>query len=119
MRLFSRRHRAMMSLPSSNYNSGRGAVTPRPFLLTEGKMSVEALSWVFQHSESTLGSRHVLLSIANHAKSDGTGAWPSVATIARESKLSIRQVQYCLVSLVKIGELRVSRGDGPHGCNLY
>jgi hypothetical protein len=81
-------------------------------------MSVQAISWVLDHSESRLGPRHVLISIANHAKSDGTGAWPSVSTIAREAHLSIRQVQYCLVSLAKLGELRVSSG-GPHGCNLY
>jgi len=87
--------------------------------LSGGVVSVQAISWVFEHSKSRLGPRHVLLSIANHAKSDGTGAWPSVSTIAREAKLSIRQVQYALVTLSKLGELRVSRGKGPSGCNLY
>jgi hypothetical protein len=80
-------------------------------------MSVEALSWVFQHSEARLGARHVLLSIANHAKSDGTGAWPSVETIARESKLSVREVQYCLTTLVEMGELVITRR--ARACNLY
>jgi hypothetical protein len=96
-----------------------GATTLGYLPLGGEAMSVEALSWVFQHSESSLGSRHVLLSIANHAKSDGTGAWPSVPTIARESRLSVRQVQRCFTVLVNLGELRLSKETGPHGCNLY
>lgn len=82
-------------------------------------MSVQAISWVLDHSESRLGPRHVLISIANHAKSDGTGAWPSVSTISHEARLSEREVRYALRELEKSGELRTSRGKGPHGCNLY
>lgn len=98
---------------------GAGAVTPAPFLLTEGNLSVQAISWVLDHSESRLGPRHVLISIANHSKSDGTGAWPSVSTIARESKLSEREVRYALRELEKSGELKTQKGKGPRGCNLY
>ena len=82
-------------------------------------MSVQAISWVFEFSESRLGPRHVLLSIANHAKADGTGAWPSVRRICHEAKLSEREVRYALRELEKSGELQTRVGVGPRGCNVY
>ena len=82
-------------------------------------MSVQALTWVFENSQSKLADRHVLLSIANHAKNDGTGAWPSIATIARESRLSETSVHRSIRELVKTGELSVEVGQGPYGTNLY
>jgi hypothetical protein len=61
----------------------------------------------------------VLIAIANHAHPDGTGAWAKVATLAHESRLSEREVQYAQVELKKIGELGVENGAGPYGTNLY
>ncbi len=57
------------------------------------------MSWVLKHSEETLGRRLVLLVLADHAKEDGTCSWPSVATIAKEARLSERQAQYALRGL--------------------
>jgi len=57
--------------------------------------------------------------IGNHARSDGTGAWPSIHTLAKESRLSDRTVQRCIAVLAKSGELRVSKSAGPYGANLY
>jgi hypothetical protein len=74
---------------------------------------------VLDYSEARLGAKLVLISIANHAKRDGTGAWPSVATIAREAGLSDRQVQNLLPDLEKLGELRIDREAGPYGTHLY
>lgn len=82
-------------------------------------LSVQAISWVIDESKHKLGNLVVLLMIANHAKSDGSGAWPSVPTLARESRMSERQVQRCIRLLEKSGELQVSNGTGPHGCNVY
>src|ERR1039458_6659087 len=82
-------------------------------------MSVQALSWVFDFSESTLAARHVLLSIANHAKANGTGAWPSVKRIAKEARVHERTVQRCLDELIELDELKVQWEKGPHGTNLY
>lgn len=82
-------------------------------------MSVQAISWVLENSESRLGARHVLISIANHAQSDGTGSWPSIATIGRESKLSEREVRYALRELEEMGELHTEIASGPRGCNMY
>lgn len=100
---------------------GRYAASCRPSisLMPEGILSVQAISWVLEHSESRLGPRHVLISIANHAKSDGTGSWPSVQTISHEARLSEREVRYALRELEKSGELQTLKGAGPHGCNLY
>jgi hypothetical protein len=80
---------------------------------------VQAISWVMDHSRSRLGARLVLLSIANHAHADGTGAYPSKATIGREAGLSPRQVQRLLPELVALGELEVAEGKGPGGAHLY
>jgi hypothetical protein len=88
-------------------------------LLCGGFLSVQAISWVIDNSKQNLGPFIVLLMIANHARSDGTGAWPSVATIARESRLSERQTRYCLRKLEQSGELQTQIKAGPHGTNTY
>lgn len=82
-------------------------------------MSVQALTWVLENSESRLGPRHVLISIANHADRLGKGAYPSIRTIAREARLSEREVQYAIPVLVKSKELSVEKGKGPGGTNVY
>ncbi len=82
-------------------------------------MSVQALSWVFDFSKSSLAARHVLLSIANHAKANGTGAWPSVSRLSREANVSESTVHRSIKELQDLGELSVEVGAGPHGCNLY
>jgi hypothetical protein len=68
-------------------------------------VSVQALSWVLENSEARLADRLVLVSLADHAKSDGTAAWPSIDTIARHARLSRRQVQYSLAALEAAGAI--------------
>jgi hypothetical protein len=82
-------------------------------------MSVQAMSWVLEHSESRLGARCVLLSIANHADREGRNAWPSVKTIAIESRLGEREVQYAVKTLKQLGELEVTPGGGRGRPNTY
>jgi len=82
-------------------------------------MSVQAISWVLDCSTSKMASRHVLISIANHADKHGKNAWPSIATIAQEAKLSERHVTRCLSVLVGKKELAIEIGAGPYGTNLY
>ena len=79
-------------------------------------MSVQAMTWVLEFSESRLGARHVLISIANHADRTGRNSYPSVRTIARESRLSEREVQYAVPDLVKLGDLYVERTLIPGAC---
>lgn len=85
----------------------------------ERKLSIQAIAWVLDHSESSRSARHVLISIANHANKFGYGAYPSLATIASESKITRETVPSCVRELERIGEVTVRRGAGPHGCNLY
>ena len=97
-----------------------GGVPRYPALpLRGGALSVQAISWVLTHSKSKLGARLVLLSIANHARDDGTGAWPSIATLTKESLMSEREVRYCLRSLERCGELQTQIRCGPYGTNMY
>jgi hypothetical protein len=65
-------------------------------------VSVHVLSWVFQNSEAEAGERLVLLVLANFADESGL-SWPGVARIAREARLSERQVQRCLRKLERDG----------------
>jgi hypothetical protein len=74
--------------------------------------------WVMDHSKARLGDRLVLLAIANHAREDGTNAWPSVAQIAREARVTPRSVQRSMRVLETLGELIVEPGAGFRGTNL-
>ena len=78
-------------------------------------MSVQAMSWVIDNAEVGGGNLLVLLMVANHTMSDGTRAFPSVPTLARECRMSERQVQRILRSLVLAGHLEVTskKRGGP------
>lgn len=76
------------------------------------------MSWVLRNSEETLGSRLVLLVLADHASDDGTGAWPSVDTIAREARMTRRAVQYALRGLEERGAI-VAAGKSKQGTVIY
>lgn len=58
-----------------------------------------------------------MYSVANHCDAAGQGAYPSVFTMARETRLSERQVQRSIQNLQVIGELEVLPGLGPRGTN--
>lgn len=89
---------------------------------TETAVSVQAMSWVFDHSESRGLDRLVLLVIANRVNEkahDGDAfCWPTQAVIANEAKCSERSVRRSLDELKKIGELEVVH-QGQHHPNLY
>ncbi len=70
-------------------------------------MSVEAISWVLNHSTTIGTHRLVLIGIANHADPDGANAWPAIATLARYARVSERTVQRCLADLVEHDHLSV------------
>ena len=82
-------------------------------------MSVQAMSRVWSESMSGGSERLVMLAIANYACAAGTGAWPSVATLAVDCRISVRSVQRIIRRLEEIGELRVHRSAGPGGAHLY
>src|SRR6266851_5018714 len=82
-------------------------------------MSWQAVTWVLENSEATLGSRLVMISIASHANREGKNAFPSMETIGLETLMSEREVRYCVRALEELGELRVIRGIGRGKPNNY
>jgi hypothetical protein len=115
-----------MSAPVSHelVELGAGCLHTQPHLLQERNLSVQAISWVIEKSRHKGNSFVVLLMIANHAKSDGSGAWPSIKTLSKESRISERTVQRTIRRLTRYqhgfhSELTIDKGKGPHGCNLY
>jgi hypothetical protein len=82
-------------------------------------VSVQALSWVLNESRATLGSRLVLLSIANYADEKGMNSWPKVPVIAKQARISERQVQNCFKTLECLGELVIKRGEGYNGSHRF
>lgn len=82
-------------------------------------MAIEVISWVLEHSESRNGARLVLIAIAERAKPNGTGAWPSVKDLMKRANLAERSVQNGIQELERLGELKVGWNKGPNGSNLY
>ena len=82
-------------------------------------MSIQAMNRVWQHSRAKGSELLLLLAIADFAKDDGSGAWPSVETLAHKTRLSDRNVQYLVDKLVAAGELDVKQGVGRGRANVY
>lgn len=82
-------------------------------------MAIEVISWVLEHSKSRNGARLVLIAIAERAKPNGTGAWPSIKDLMKRANLAERSVQSGIKELERIGELKVGWNKGPGGSNLY
>src|SRR5690606_7327000 len=81
--------------------------------------SIQAMTRVWADSAAGGSELLVLLAIANYAKTDGTGAWPSVRTLAADARVSPRSVQRIIQRLEGRGELRIHRNAGPGGAHLY
>lgn len=73
-------------------------------------MSIRALEWALKYAPISTATEHlVLIGLADHAKEDGTAAWPSQARLADYARCSDRQVRRCLRSLEEAGT--ILRGD--------
>jgi hypothetical protein len=98
-----------------------GAASPNlsPFPFREGSLSWQAVTWVLENSEATLGSRLVMICIGSHANREGLEACPSLNSIAKETLLSPREVVYCIQALEESGELHIDRGGGRGNPNRY
>lgn len=81
-------------------------------------MSVQAMGRVFQYSELNGLPYYVLLVIANH-ETEERGAFPSIDTIAWETRSTPRGVQKAINVARRAGELAVQVQGGPRGTNLY
>jgi len=76
-------------------------------------VAIECMVWVLElEGEVTTNEKFVLLGIANHAQPNGAGAFPSLETLARYTRLSKSTVQRCVKKLVERGLLTKSSGNG-------
>ena len=73
-------------------------------------MSAEAVTVVLHHSKTEGTTKLVLWGIANH-HSD-SGAWPSIATLAKYAQVSERRVQQIIRDLARIGEITIEEQGG-------
>jgi pyocin large subunit-like protein len=90
-------------------------------------MSVEAISWALnlapvpadRSGRPSSACKFVLVGLANHAGPDGSGAFPSVATLVRYTGLSERTVRACLDRLESGGIIRpATRTSSQRGSSV-
>jgi hypothetical protein len=77
-------------------------------------MSWQATNWVIEKSRHKGSALLTMLCIANCANEDGSDAFPSKERLARDTRLSERQIARILEQLEKSGELAVKRSTGRH-----
>lgn len=82
-------------------------------------MSVQATTWVWEHSESRGTSRLVLLAIADAANREGKQSFQSAASIARMTGASMRSVWRAIDELVDLGELAKAGKHGQYQTTVY
>lgn len=82
-------------------------------------MSVQATTWVWEHSLAAGTDRLVLLAVADAANREGEGSWQSVETLARMARVSPRTVQRALKSLEALGELEATGTHGRYQTRVY
>ena len=75
-------------------------------------MSIHLASMVWKTELGSANVKAVAMKLADCANDDGRNIWPSVATIARETELSIRTVQMMLRKLEGMGILKVAERGG-------
>jgi hypothetical protein len=79
-------------------------------------MSIAVMNWVWANSPTSGNERLVLLALADAcSRDDGSGCWPSAATIARKANISDRTVRRVITRLEADGHLVVHRGGGRAG----
>ena len=82
-------------------------------------MSIFVLDWVWKNSGHKGSELLLLLAVADFANEDGGGAYPSIPSLAKKSRLSRRQVQRVLHHLEESGELAIEYGAGEKRQNYY
>lgn len=70
------------------------------------------MSAVIDNSRQKGSALLLLLMIANHAHADGTNSFPSIETLAKECRMSVRQIIRLVATLERSGELQVERSAG-------
>src|SRR4051812_20964302 len=81
-------------------------------------MSIEVSTYVWRHSAQKGSGLLLLLAIADIADHSGV-AFPSITTLASRMRMSTRTTQRLIGALQATQELRIRRGEGRNGTNLY
>jgi len=82
-------------------------------------VSWQATTWVVKHSQHKGSALLTMLMLANHAGPDGGTIYPSLATLAAETRLSRRQVIRIIDRLLESGELVQIPGLSYAGTRMY
>lgn len=82
-------------------------------------MSVQATTWVWDHSQARGTDRLVLLAIADAANKYGHRSCQSAATLADMCKISSRTAQRSIQKLLDDGEIRLEGKDFKYQTNVY
>jgi predicted ArsR family transcriptional regulator len=67
---------------------------------------------VWEHSDAEGTARLVLLALADHADDETRASWPSVAHIARKTRVSPATARRQLHALQELGEIRIQQNAG-------
>lgn len=82
-------------------------------------MSIQAVAWVLDHSQSRGIARLVLISLANH-HNGGTGQCnPGYRRIAREAGIARGTISNAIARLVELGEIEVEEPGTSHKSARY
>lgn len=82
-------------------------------------MSVQATTWVWEHSKSTGSDRLVLLAIADAANREGAQSFQSAPSLAKMTGLSVRTVWRSIDALISLGELSKEGRQGEYQTTVY
>jgi hypothetical protein len=73
----------------------------------EQRMAIEIITEVWKHSKASGSDLLVLLAIADNANETTRTGFPGIKLLAQKSRISERNVQYCIATLKDLGELEV------------
>ncbi len=82
------------------------------------RMSIKIMSHIWEYGPDDKHELLVLLALADYSNDKGE-SWPSVASIARKSRLSVRGVQTVCTRLIASKWLRIDMRKGRSGSNRY
>jgi len=82
-------------------------------------MSLRVRAYVAKHSKLTRSVKALLLQIAHYSGDDGTGAYPSIATLQKDCGISPSTVHRALKEARQSSELAIQYNLGTNGTNLY
>ncbi|GLL08026.1 hypothetical protein GCM10017581_097860 [Dactylosporangium matsuzakiense] len=83
------------------------------------RVSLKAMTWVWDHAQVGGSDLLLLLAIADNADDTGANAWPSIATLARKCRVDERTVQRIIRRLVAAQHLVVETTTGGRRSNRY